>query len=94
MWQKLLNMFGIKTQKTPVNFKIMIVNSTDLFVLMEVTQDGVTTSEPMQQDALSAYIAQKYGDQPLRYFNEYKRLKVIHLKSGKIKDAAVQIDFQ
>jgi hypothetical protein len=48
----------------------------------------------MDEAALSAYIVNKYGDQPLRYFNDYKRLKVIHLKTGKVKDAALRIEFQ
>jgi hypothetical protein len=94
MWKRILTLFGITIEVPPKTVKVMIVSSSDNFVLLEVNQEAVTTSEAMHQEALEAYIAQKYGDQPLRYFNEYKRLKVIHLKSGKIKDAKLKIDFE
>lgn len=93
MWKRILTLFGIKVE-TPRKIKVMITTPLDLYVLLEVNQEGVTTSEAMDEAAMSAYIVNKYGDQPLRYFNDYKRLKVVHLKTGKVKDAALQILFQ
>jgi hypothetical protein len=71
----------------------MIINSTDLFVLIEINNDDVKTTEPMTMDNLVSHASIKYGDQPLRYFNEHKRLKAIHLKSGMVKDLKLTIEF-
>jgi hypothetical protein len=68
-------------------------NPNDLFVLLEVNQETVKTSEPMELDKLSEYITAQYGDQPLRYFNDYRRLKIIHLKTGEIRTAKVSVTF-
>ena len=73
--------------------KNMIINSTDLFVCLEINNDEAKTSEPMTMDNLINHVVLKYGDQPLRYFNDYKRIKVIHLKSGMVKDMKVTIEF-
>jgi hypothetical protein len=94
MWHYILYIFGIKIVEPQKYIKVMITTPQDLYVLIEVNQEGVTSSEPMDEAAMLANIVNKYGDQPLRYFNDYKRLKVIHLKSGKVKDAALRIEFQ
>jgi hypothetical protein len=47
----------------------------------------------MTMENLINHVVLKYGDQPLRYFNDYKRIKVIHLKSGMVKDMKVTIEF-
>ena len=77
----------------PPKSKHMIINSTDLFVCLEINNEEAKTSEPMTKDNLINHVVLKYGDQPLRYFNDYKRLKAIHLKSGVVKDLKVTIDF-
>lgn len=94
MWEYILYVFGIQKVEPQKSIKVMITTPQDLYVLLEVNQEGVTSSEPMDESAMLANIVNKYGDQPLRYFNDYKRLKVIHLKSGKVKDAALRIEFQ
>lgn len=71
----------------------MIISSNDLFVLLEINADAATTSEPMTLENITANVVAKYGDQPLKYFNEYKRLKVVHLKTGNVKDIKLAIDF-
>lgn len=70
----------------------MVISENDLFVLVEINNDGAVTSPSLPLREMNKHILDKYGDQPLRYFNEYKRLKLIHLKSGTIKDLAVKID--
>jgi hypothetical protein len=37
-------------------------------------------------------VLEKYADQPVRYFNEYRRIKVIHLKSGTIRDVNLKLE--
>lgn len=93
MWKRILTLFGIQVESPP-KINIMITSPNDMYVMMEVNTDGVKTSEPMDEGALTAHIIHKFMDQPLRFFNETKRLKVIHLKSGKVKDAALRIEFQ
>lgn len=70
----------------------MVITENDLFVLVEINNDGAVNSPSFNLRDMNKYILERYGDQPLRYFNDYKRLKLIHLKSGIIKDLAVKID--
>jgi hypothetical protein len=91
MWKRILTLFGIKVE-TPQKIKVMITNP-ELYVLIEINQDSVTSSEPMELETLTSHIVTKYNDQPLKYFNEYKRLKVIQLKSGKVRDAVLRVEF-
>lgn len=65
----------------------------DDYVLLQVNQDGVTTSDPMNLEAMTAHVIEKYKEQPLQYFNEYKRIKIIHLKTSTIKEAKLTIEF-
>lgn len=58
---------------------------------MEVTQMGVTLHDVSDLYGIKQLIMKLYGEQPLKYFNEYKRLKVIHLKTGIIKDATLDV---
>jgi len=89
MWNKLLRTMGVEVEK-PTK---MIVNYTDNFVLLEVNADDVTKSEPMNLEEISKYVFSKYGEQPLQYFNEYKRLKIVHLKTGTIKNLELKVEF-
>lgn len=83
-----LRHIGITIEKP----KTMVYSEHDLFVLVEINNDGVTHSPSMDLRAMEVYIVKTYGEQPLRYFNEYKRLKIIHLKTGTVKDLAVKIN--
>ena len=71
----------------------MLISNNDLFVLMEINMDDVVKTEPLTMDGLLRYILEKYADQPIKYFNETQRLKIIHLKSGMIKEAKLVLDF-
>ena len=71
----------------------MNYQDTDMYQMLSVTLEGVELSGVMTLDALSAFVVQKYKDQPLQYFNEMDRLKVIHLKTGTIKSIRLKIDF-
>ncbi len=57
----------------------------DLYVLIEINLDDVVKSNAMSFEMLWKYIMKKYEEQPLKYFNDTERLKVVHLKSGIIK---------
>jgi hypothetical protein len=46
----------------------------------------------MSYDMLWKYIMKKYEEQPLKYFNDLDRLKVIHLKSGIVKTLKVTLE--
>jgi hypothetical protein len=71
----------------------MLISESDNYQIIEINNDGSTLSEVMTLPECSKYITDKYKDQPLAYFNEYKRLKIIHLKTGTVKDLKLQIDF-
>lgn len=64
----------------------------DLYVLIEVNLDDVVKSNPMSYDMLWKYIVKKYEEQPIKYFNDTQRLKIIHLKSGVIKTVKLSIE--
>lgn len=83
-----LRAIGITVEKP----ERMIISETDLFTLIEINNDGAVASPSMTLPQLNAHVVKTYGEQPLKYFNEYKRLKIIHLKSGTVKDLAVKID--
>jgi hypothetical protein len=68
-------------------------NPNDLYVLLEINQEDVKKTAPMELDKLTDYITAQYGEQPLRYFNDYRRLKIIHLKTGEVRTAKVTIQF-
>jgi hypothetical protein len=88
MWIKILKMFGIITIKPDP----MMITENDLFVLLEVNATGANLNEPKTLNEQSKDIIAKYGEQPLKYFNEYKRLKLIHLKTGTVKDVNLKIE--
>jgi hypothetical protein len=89
MWKKILKIMGIEVIK-PTK---MIYNYTDAFILLEINVDDIVKSEPMNLEELSKYVFSKYGEQPLSYFNEYKRLKIVHLKTGTVKNLELKVDF-
>jgi hypothetical protein len=73
--------------------KKMLITSQDNYQIIEINNDGSSLSEVMNLNRCTEYVLEKYREQPLMYFNEYKRLKVIHLKTGIIKDVTLQIEF-
>jgi hypothetical protein len=68
------------------------VINQDLYVLIEINLDDITKSNAMSYDMLWKYIMKKYEEQPLKYFNDTDRLKVIHLKSGIVKTLKVTLE--
>lgn len=64
----------------------------DLYVLIEINLDDVIKSNAMTYDMMWKYIMKKYEDQPLKYFNEMDRIKVVHLKSGIVKTLKVTLE--
>jgi hypothetical protein len=71
----------------------MLISNQDNYQIIEINNDGISVSQVMNLSECTDHILQKYRDQPLMYFNEYKRIKVIHLKTGIIKDVTLQIEF-
>lgn len=88
MWIRILKFIGITTIKP----KPMTFSENDEYSLLEINQTGATTSAPMMLPEITRAIFEKYADQPVRYFNEYRRIKVIHLKSGTIRDVNLKIE--
>ena len=70
----------------------MLITENDQFVLLEVNANAATIGEPKTLPELSKEILDKYGEQPLKYFNEYRRLKLVHLKTGTVKDVNLKIE--
>lgn len=64
----------------------------DLYVLIEINLDDVVKSNAMSYEMLWKYIMKKYEDQPVKYFNDSERLKVVHLKSGIIKTVRLVLE--
>lgn len=71
----------------------MLISQMDLFVLLEINVNDIVKSEPLTMPELTKYVMEKYKDQPLQYFNETGRLKIVHLKSGTMKNATFTLDF-
>lgn len=88
MWLKILRIFGIHAIKHPP----MTFSENDEYSLLEINQSGATASAPMLLTEITRTVLEKYADQPVRYFNEYRRIKVIHLKSGTIRDINLKIE--
>lgn len=87
--RKWLNKIGIQIIKPHK----MLIQHTDLFVLLEITPDNVVFTQPMTLEYISEHVTRTYKDQPLNYFNEMGRLKLVHLRSGTVKNVSLKIDF-
>lgn len=70
----------------------MTVMNDDLYVLIEINLDDIVKTNPMSYDMIWKYIMKKYEEQPLKYFNDTQRLKIVHLKSGIIKTVKLVIE--
>ena len=64
----------------------------DLYVLIEINLDDVVKSNAMSYELLWKYITKRYEDQPIRYFNEQDRLRIVHLKSGVVKTVKLALE--
>ena len=64
----------------------------DLYVLIEINLDDIVKSNPMSYEMLWKYIVKKYEEQPLKYFNNTDRLKIVHLKSGIMKTVKIALE--
>ncbi len=85
MW--LLRKLGIEIIKP----NPMIINSNDQFQLIEIASNEIFCHPPGTLDQIRQTIIKQYGDQPLKYFNESKRLKIVHLKTASVKDATLDV---
>lgn len=81
----ILDLYGIEM------IKPMIINPNDQFQLIEIASTEIFMHPPCTLTEIRDLILKLYGDQPLKYFNENKRLKVIHLKTATVKDATLDI---
>lgn len=64
----------------------------DLYILIEINTDDIIKSNAMTYEMLWKYITKRYEEQPLKYFNDSDRLKVIHLKSGVVKTLRLALE--
>lgn len=64
----------------------------DLYVLLDIGVNDVVKSVPMNKHFLKEYILNRFEEQPLKYFNNANRLKIVHLKSGLIKSVSIKLD--
>ena len=71
-----------------------VSQDTDMYVVVVVNLNGVETSEPMTEEQVSRYITKKFGEQPLNYFNDNGRIKVIHLRTGLVRMARVRLELR
>jgi hypothetical protein len=69
-----------------------ILYNDDLYVIVEVTLDGVVTSAPMKRDELVENLMAKYSDVKIKNLNETGRLKIVHLKTGTWKQLKLTLD--
>jgi hypothetical protein len=93
LWEALRNTLGWEKRNEMIKFENMYMSNSDMFVLVEINLDDVVKTEPMNMDGILKYILNKYAEQPIKYFNETQRLKVVHLKSGIIKNVNLVLEF-
>ena len=78
------------SQSNPIPMDILY--NDDLYVIVEVTLDGVVTSAPMKRDELVEHLMTKYSDVKIKNLNETGRLKIVHLKTGTWKQLKLTLD--
>lgn len=69
-----------------------MVTEDDLYVVLDITTTDVMKTMPMKKAYIMEYILEKFQEQPLKYFNDTNRIKVVHLKSGLIKTLKLKVD--
>lgn len=74
-------------------FGMSIISRMDNYFLLDITSDDLIKHGPMNRDSLEEFILKKFEDQPIKYFNENKRLKIFHPKSGLSWNAKLSIQF-
>ena len=78
------------SQSNPIPMEVLY--SDDFFVLVEVTLEGVITSDPMKREELVEHLMTKYSDVKMKNVNETGRLKIVHLKTGTWKQLKLTLD--
>jgi hypothetical protein len=96
LWKALRKVLMVEIIKPSRSMKMensIYMSNSDMYVLIEVNLDDVMKTEPMNMDGILNYVLNKYAEQPIKYFNETQRLKVVHLKSGIIKNVNLVLEF-
>ncbi len=78
------------SQTKPIRMDTLF--NDDLYVLVEVTLEGVITSDPMKREQLVEHLISKYSDLKIKNLNETGRLKIVHLKTGTWKQLKLSLD--
>lgn len=78
------------SQTKPIRMDTLF--NDDLYVLVEVTLEGVITSDPMKREQLVEHLITKYSDLKIKNLNETGRLKIVHLKTGTWKQLKLSLD--
>lgn len=78
------------SQTKPIRMENLF--NDDLYVLVEVTLEGVITSDPMKREQLVEHLINKYSDLKIKNLNETGRLKIVHLKTGTWKQLKLSLD--
>jgi hypothetical protein len=78
------------SQTKPIRMDTLF--NDDLYVLVEVTLEGVITSDPMKREQLVEHLISKYSDLKIKNLNETGRLKIVHLKTGTWKQLKLTLD--
>jgi len=78
------------SQTKPIRMDTLF--NDDLYVLVEVTLEGVITSDPMKREQLVEHLINKYSDLKIKNLNETGRLKIVHLKTGTWKQLKLSLD--
>lgn len=82
--------FSTISQTKPIRMDTLY--NDDLYVLVEVTLEGVITSDPMKREQLVEHLITKYSDLKIKNLNETGRLKIVHLKTGTWKQLKLSLD--
>lgn len=66
----------------------------EMYYLLDVTTDDLLKYGPMNRKDIEEFILRKYEEQPLKYFNQNKRLKIFHPPSGIHWSAELKVVFK
>lgn len=84
--------FGKKESKTEVETAEMVTTGEDLYVLLEINADGVTKTGALYRNQIVDLVMDKFGAQPLEYFNQNGSLKIVNLKTKIVKNVRLTIE--
>ena len=60
--------------------------------ILEVNKDKSVLMEPMTKSIAAEFLMRKYADQPLSYFNQDKRIFIIHCETGQVRHASLTFE--